>query len=123
MFVTVAIPQLSAVTGVPRLTVAKQTPGSVLTTIAAGQVIVGSWVSLTVTVKVHVEVRPEASVAVYVTGAVPIGKLDPGRIVAVKVTPEQLSLAVGAVQKTFALQLFGVFDTTIFAGHPVIVGF
>ena len=43
----------------------------------AGQVIVGAWLSTTVTVKEQVAVLPATSVAVKVLVVEPTGKLDP----------------------------------------------
>jgi hypothetical protein len=42
-----------------------------------GQVIVGAWVSVTVTVKLQVAVKPAASVTLKVFVVVPIGNNDP----------------------------------------------
>ena len=64
--------------------------------IFAGQLIVGGCVSVTVTVKLHVALLPEASVAVQVTVVVPTVKLDPEGGLQLVVTPGQLSAAVGA---------------------------
>ncbi len=62
-------------------------------------VIVGASVSLTVTVKLQVEVFPELSAAVQVTVVVPFGNVDPdaGEHVTVTALPGlgQLSVAVG----------------------------
>ena len=44
---------------------------------------------------VHVEVLPDASVAVHVTVVVPFGKNEPDAGLHIVVTPGQLSLAVG----------------------------
>jgi hypothetical protein len=43
----------------------------------AGQVIVGLMLSLTVTVKLQVDMFPDASVALWVTVVTPAGKLEP----------------------------------------------
>jgi len=50
---------------------------------------------LTVTVKLQVLVLPAASVAVQVTGVVPVPKLEPVGGLQLNVTPGQLSLATG----------------------------
>jgi hypothetical protein len=72
--VTLATAQLSAVVGVPRLaTMALHEAGSALTFTVGGQVIVGFWVSVTVTICVQVAVRPLASVTVQVTVVEPVG--------------------------------------------------
>ena len=49
----------------------------------------------TVTVKLHVAMLPDASVALQVTVVVPTGKQDPDGGMHDVVTPGQLSLAVG----------------------------
>ena len=58
----------------------------------AGQVIVGAWLSVTVTVNEHVVVRPLAAVAKNVLVVVPTGKAEPeGKpAVCVVITLEQL---------------------------------
>src|SRR5687767_3124521 len=68
--------QLSAVTGLGTAMVAVHTPGLVLATILAGQVIVGFCTSTTVTVNVQVA-TPQILVAVAVTVVVPTGKNVP----------------------------------------------
>ena len=62
----------------------------------AGQTTTGGSVSLTITVKLQLLVLPAASVAVQVTGVVPVLKLEPVGGVQVTVTPGQLSVAPGA---------------------------
>ena len=59
------------------VTTAEQRPVSVLTTILAGQEIVGSSLSLTVTVKEQKAVLPLASVTVKLLVVVPFGKAEP----------------------------------------------
>src|SRR5438034_10710794 len=62
----------------------------------AGQVTVGAWLSLTVTVKVQsAELFPLASVAWQVTVVVPFGKVEPLGGVQVVVEPGQLSPEIG----------------------------
>ena len=69
-----ATEQLSAVVGVPSDTpVALQELASAFTLTAAGQVMVGFWVSVTVTTWVQVAVLPLASVTVQVTVVIPVG--------------------------------------------------
>jgi len=63
-------------------------------TMLAGQLAVGGSLSVTVTVKLHVAVRPEASVAVQLTVVVPTGKSPPEAGLQRIVAPEQLSLAL-----------------------------
>jgi hypothetical protein len=61
----------------------------------AGQVIVGAFVSLTVTVKLQLASLLAASLTVQVTVVTPLGKTEPDEGAQVGVpTPEQLSLAV-----------------------------
>ena len=59
------------------VTTAPHTPASLLTVIGALQVIVGSSVSFTVTLKLQVAVLPLASVTTNVLVVVPIGNTDP----------------------------------------------
>ena len=74
MLVTVATPQLSAVTGVPSATFdALHLPLSAFTVTAIGAVMVGFWLSVTVTVWVAVDLLPFTSVTVQVTVVVPTG--------------------------------------------------
>ena len=122
LFVTEATPQLSAVVGVPNVTPKALHEEFALTVTAAGAVMVGFCVSFTVTVKLAVLVFPAASVAVYVTVVVPNANTEPEACVVVKVTPAQLSVAVGAVQVTVALQEPVVLPAVMFAGIPEITG-
>ena len=73
---------------------------------------------MTVTVNVHVEVLPCASVAVLVTVVVPTGKVLPLAGVLVIVTPGQLSVALTA-NVTLLLQAPGAALTVIFAGQVI----
>jgi hypothetical protein len=68
LLIVLAMEQLSVALGVPsEAIVALQVPVAVLTFIAAGQVITGFWLSVTVTVCVQVVVLLLASVTVQVT--------------------------------------------------------
>src|SRR5207249_8228855 len=59
LLVTVTGPQLSATVGVPKVTlVAPHRPAEALTATRAGQEMVGSWVSLTITVGGEVALVP-----------------------------------------------------------------
>ena len=60
--------------------------------------ITGGMLSVTVTVCVHVEIFPLASVAVHVTVVAPFGKVAGALLL--MTTPEQLSLAVGVPKFT-----------------------
>jgi hypothetical protein len=85
-------------------------------------VMTGLLLSTTMTLKVQVDDRPDASVAVYVTGVVPIEKRKPEACVLIRVETTQLSDAVGGVHVATALQdAFAV--TKISVGHPIIRGF
>src|SRR5438876_8237603 len=74
LLVIVTVPQLSLAVGLPNATpVAKQAPEFTLTVTSAGQVIVGAWLSRTMTRCWQVAVLPLPSVAVQVTRFVPVG--------------------------------------------------
>src|SRR5215472_15472387 len=64
LFVTVTVPQLSLVVGLPNTTfVATHSPASVLVVTSGGHVMVGTCVSVTVTVKMQTLVLPLLSIA------------------------------------------------------------
>ena len=96
-------PELSAISGSVKLIAAPHIPGSFCWFIVSGQTIVGSSLSSTVTVKLHSEVFPAASVAVKVMVVVPISNWDPetGPPVCSTVT-SQLSVAVAFSKSTIA---------------------
>ena len=78
LFVTRRRPQLSFVaTGTPNATFVALQPEFADTVTSAGQVIVGSWLSVTVTWNVQTLVLPLMSVATLVTMVVPTGKAEP----------------------------------------------
>jgi hypothetical protein len=127
--------QLSVVVAV-NVTTAVHTFGSVLCVIGAGQVIVGAWVSLTVTVNEHWDWLLEASVAVQVTVVTPFWNVDPeagtqtteqpGTLgVAPGLTggPElqggQLSVTTGSAKVSTAVQTFGSVLCVIGAGQVI----
>jgi hypothetical protein len=117
--------QLSLAAGAGQLTTAPQTPGLLFVEMFRGhEVNTGASLSVTVTVKLQVDVFPPASVAVYTMFVVPIGNVDPpGKpAVCTKETPAQLSVTVGATHDTTAEQLPGVLLTEIFTGHDVKIG-
>jgi hypothetical protein len=58
-----------------------------------GQMITGGCVSLTLTVKLHIVVVPEVSVAAQVTVVVPFGNIEPDAGLQDTPTPGQLSFA------------------------------
>src|SRR5712692_11450001 len=116
--------QLSVAVGGVKVTTAVQTFGSVLFVMFAGQApIVGDCVSLTVTVKLHMAVLFEESGAVQVTVVVPLLKVDPDAGEQATVgAGVQLSVAVGGVKVTTAVQTFGSVLLVMFAGQAPIVG-
>src|SRR5207249_6287218 len=92
---TLVTSQSSPVTGLPNATtLAVHSPGAALTVIGAGQLSEGRSVSLTVTVKLQLELLPDASVAVHTTLVVPFGKLDPDAGTHTIEPPAQLSVNV-----------------------------
>src|SRR5437870_3359003 len=99
LLVIVTVPQLSLAVGLPNATpVAKQAPEFTLTVTSAGQVIVGAWLSRTMTRCWQVAVLPLLSVAVQVTRLVPVGSCPARR--PSDLTVPQLSLAVGLPKAT-----------------------
>ena len=50
-----------------KLTIIPHIPAGAFVVMGAGQVITGAWLSTTVTLKVHIAIFPDTSVAVYVT--------------------------------------------------------
>ena len=74
--------------------------------------------SVTVTVKLQVELLPQASVAVAVTRVVPTAKNDPDSGLKVMVAEPQLSVAV-AVNETFAPHIPAALLTVILAGQVI----
>jgi hypothetical protein len=108
--------QLSDTIGAGNVTSALHTPGSVFCVMLAGQEMVGFWVSFTVSVKSHVAVLLELSVAVQVTVVVPFGKADPLAGEHISLTPGQLSVPV-AVKVRTALHMSGSVLPVTLAGH------
>src|SRR5439155_24135789 len=90
--VTLVSAQLSVAVTV-KVTVLVQPPGAAFTARFAGQVICGSWVSLTVTVKLHVRALPLRSRAVLVTVVTPTGKAKPLGGLLVTLVTAQIGLA------------------------------
>ena len=124
--VRVVVAQLSAVTGVPRTTsvlAIPHIPGAEFTLTGAGHVIVGFWLSITVTCCSQVDWLPLTSVTVHVTVVVPTANVVGASFVNVAVA--QLSAVTGMPSTTSALaipQTPGAAFTLTGAGH-VIVGF
>lgn len=123
LWVVLCTPQLSPVVGVPSETPdAVQRPTVVPTETVAGQVIVGFWLSLTVTEKPQIAELPDESVACQLTIVVPDGNCAPldGPSVCVTVGFPQLSEAVGAAKVTTALQRPASVFCTMFSGHTML---
>jgi hypothetical protein len=119
LFVTEATPQLSAVTGVPRLTPVAVQPLFVVVLTATGQVIVGRILSVTVTVWLQVAVLPALSVTVQVTVVVPVGNAA-GALFVTEATP-QLS-AVTGIPRLTPVAVQPLFVVVLTATGQVIVG-
>ena len=83
--------------------------------------IAGGCVSFTVTVKVHITVFPDVSVAVEVTVVVPFGNAVPDGGFDTTTTPGQLSAAV-TVKVVTEEHAFGSVAFTMFAGHVTVGG-
>src|SRR5207245_787320 len=90
--------------------------GSALTVTVAGQLMVGDWVSVTVTENVQLELLPDASVAVHTTLVVPFGKLNPDTGTHRMLPPAQLSLKL-AVKLTLLLHCPGAALTVMLPGQ------
>src|SRR3989441_56072 len=121
MLVLVSVPQLSLAVGLPNATpVAKQAPEFTFTVTSAGQVIVGAWLSRTMTRCWQLAVLPLLSVAVQVTRLVPVGNC--ARALLVIVTVPQLSLAVGLPNATPVAKQAPEFTLTVTSAGQVIVG-
>jgi hypothetical protein len=87
----------------------------------AGHVTTGGRVSLTVTVKVHEPGLPLASVAVQVTGVVPLAKVEPLAGLQATVAPGQLSVTLAA-NVTTAPHWFTPAGTLMLAGQVTAGG-
>ena len=117
-----SIPQLSAAVGAVQFTTALQFPASLVWVMSVGMSeITGASSSVSVTVKLEVVVLPAMSVAVNVTVVMPTANVSPLEWVLVNAA-EQLSLAVGSVHVTAALQVPPAADCVMLAGVPLKVG-
>ena len=122
LLVTLATEQLSAVVAVPRATPdAVHIPASELTLTAAGAVIVGFWLSVTVTICVAVAVLFDPSVTVQVTVVLPSGNVAGALLVTL--ATEQLSAVVGVPRATPDAVQMPASELTLTAAGAVIVGF
>ena len=88
----------------------------------AGHVTVGASVSLTVTVKEHVEFGSTEFAAVHVTVVVPSAKVEPEAGTHDTVGTGQPWGAVGVAYVTTAEHCPGVLPTEIFAGQVIAAG-
>ena len=88
----------------------------------AGQLIVGAWLSVTVTLKLQVAVAPFAAVTRKVFVVLPTGKVAPlaKPAVCVVVAEGQLSVPVGAVKVTNFEQRPGSLLPVTFAGQVMV---
>ncbi|GAL69212.1 hypothetical protein JCM19301_2967 [Jejuia pallidilutea] len=112
----------SDVVGVPKFTPeAEQSPASADTDILAGQLIVGSTLSITVTVCVQVAVFPEPSVTVQVTIVSPNGYVLGASLVTE--ATEQLSSVIGVPKFTVETSQAAASILTLMLAGQVIVGF
>src|SRR5207245_963071 len=112
LLVIVTVPQLSLAVGLPRATpVAKQAPEFTLTVTSPRQVIVGAWLSRTMTRCWQVAALPLLSVAVQVTRLVPVGNCAGALLVIV--TVPQLSFAIGLPRATPVAKQAPAFTLTV----------
>ena len=119
--VKVVTVQLSEVTGFEVPKVVLHNPNDAVVFILAGQVIVGSSISVTVTFWLQVAMFPEPSVTVQVTTVTPIGN-STGALLVTDATA-QLSAVTGTPKATpLAVQKPGSVFAATSAGQ-VIVGF
>jgi hypothetical protein len=103
------------------VTLASQRPSSVEVTMFAGQVITGSSLSVTATVKLHRLVLPLASVATQVTTLAPTGKRVPEAGEQTSVGAPQLSETTGE-NETSASHRPAALLVKTFAGHVITGG-
>ena len=114
-------PQLSVAFTV-NVTLLAQVPAAALTVTFAGQVITGSCVSRTVTVKVHWLLLPALSKVLLVTGVVPTANAEPlAGTLTILVTLPQRSVAV-TLKVTLLAQVPVAALTVMFAGQVIVGG-
>ena len=120
--ITLLTEQLSVVTGVPKLTaVAVHEPRSVFTLTFDGHMMVGFWLSVTVTFCVQVAVLPEPSVTVQVTTVVPPGKAAGALLVTLATV--QLSEATGVPNETLLAVQEPASGPVVIAAGQTMIGF
>ena len=107
--------------GVPKVTLVAVQPVLVTVVTFPGQLIVGAWVSLTVTLKLHNALLPEPSVTLNVFTVTPVGKVAPLASPAVWIVdaPEQLSVPTGAAYVTTAPHTLLSLPVMIFDGQLI----
>ena len=103
-----------------KLTLLAHWLAAALTVMLVGQVIVGPWLSRTITRCWQVVVLPLVSVAVHVTRFVPTGNCAGALLLTV--TAPQLSLAVGLPNATPVAKHAPAFALTVTSAGQVIVG-
>jgi hypothetical protein len=108
--------QLSVTTGSANVTTAVQTFGSVLCAIGSGQVIIGGWVSLTVTVKAQLG----PAVVEQVTVVTPFWKVEPDS--GLQVTVPHIPVVVGAEYVATAVHTPAAASTTTLDGQVIVQG-
>lgn len=119
-----AIAQLSLRVGVVYVATALQTPASVLSWLFAGHAIIGSSLSVTVTVNVQLFVLPDESMAWYKTVEAPKGNGEPDAVPESNVTEltRQLSVAVASTKVGVAVQTPVAVLRGMLAGHVIAGG-
>src|SRR5438093_832201 len=121
LLLIVTVPQLSLAVGLPSATpVAKQAPEFTLTVTSAGQVIVGTWLSRTMTRCWHVAVLSLPTRRSSDLRLVPVGNCAGALLVIV--TVPQLSLAVGLPRATPVAKQAPELTLTVTSAGQVIVG-
>ena len=117
--VKVVTVQLSEVTGLDVPKVASHKPNAADVFILAGQAIVGSSISVTVTFWLQAAILPEPSVTVHVTTVTPIGNSTGALLVTLATI--QLSAVTGTPNTTpLAVHKPASVFTATFAGHTIV---
>lgn len=122
---TGAEPQLSVAVGGVYVTAALQAPVVAGCVMFIGQALMtGSWLSVTVTVKVQAAVfgGVAVSLAVQVTVVTPFWKVEPEAGTQTAVAPGQLSVGVGVVYVATAVQTPAAVLSVMFAGQVMAGG-
>ena len=103
------------------VTLLEQTAGAAFTVRFVGQLITGSWLSITVTVKLHVLLLPLLSNAVFVTVVTPTGNAMPLAGTLVIFVTVQLSVA-DTLNVTLLVQIPVTALTVMFDGQVIAGG-